>query len=232
MTPEALIAMFDQQAASYDVQWAKLVAFRDALHLLIGSAFSELKADARVLCVGAGTGAEMVYLAKRFPGWTFSAVEPSQRMLDACRSAAEDHGFLDRCTFHEGFLESLPQSAPFDAATCLLVSQFLLEPSVRSEHFAAIARRLKPGGILASSDLSSDLGSQAYRSLLDVWFRVMVGTGTPEGLERMRAMYGRDVSVLPAREIEQIIEAGGFDRPVQFYQVGLIRAWLATTTIR
>jgi len=37
------------------------------MHLLIGSLLSDLRADARVLCVGAGTKAELIYLAQRFP---------------------------------------------------------------------------------------------------------------------------------------------------------------------
>ena len=65
---------FDQQASSYDQKWARVAAFRDALHLLVGAAFKELPAAARVLCVGAGTGAEIFYLAARFPAWTFTAV--------------------------------------------------------------------------------------------------------------------------------------------------------------
>jgi tRNA (cmo5U34)-methyltransferase len=219
---------FDRQAASYDQKWSRLAAFRDAVHLLIGSVFSELPGDARVLCVGAGTGAEIVYLADRFPGWTFTAVEPSGGMLEAFRRRADDAGIGARCTLHEGYLDALAPTAPFDAATCLLVSQFILDAEARSEFFRSIAQRLRPGGLLANSELSADVNSADYQSLLEVWLRSIAGAGlSPEGIEQMCAAYRRDVAVLPAQDIESIILAGGFESPIQFFQAGLIRAWYA-----
>ena len=64
MQPKEIEAIFDQQAATYDQQWARLAPLRDALNLLIGAVFSDLPDNARILCVGAGTGAEILYLAQ------------------------------------------------------------------------------------------------------------------------------------------------------------------------
>jgi tRNA (cmo5U34)-methyltransferase len=218
---------FDQtHAATYDQKYAKLAAMRDALHLLVGAVFADLPAAARILCVGAGTGHELIYLAEKFPGWRFVAVEPSAPMLDVCRRKAEERGLTPRCVFHEGYLETLPLSEPFDAATSLLVSQFLLAPDARTAFFRAIAQRLHLGGLLATADLASDLASPTYQSLLDVWIRLMRETGSPpEQLEKMRVVYGRDVAVLPQEQISALIAAGGFETPVQFLQTGLIHAW-------
>ena len=231
MDRQQLEATFDQQASSYDQKWSRLAAFRDSLHLLIGSSFAALPTSARLLCVGAGTGAEILYLAGRFPGWTFTAVEPSAGMLGECRRQAEQAGIAARCTFHAGYLDSLPDAEPFDAATCLLVSQFILDRRARSDFFGSIARRLRPDGILASSDLSADVNSAAYAGLLEVWLRTIAGAGiSAEGLEQMCAAYRRDVDVLPAQDVETIIAAGGFAAPVPFFQAGLIRAWYARRT--
>jgi len=229
MEREDLQKVFDQKCASgYDQQWSKMAPLRDALHLLIGAILSELRTDARILCVGAGTGPELLYLAERFPGWRFVAVEPSAPMLDVCRQKAEERGIAARCEFHEGYLESLPPSEEFDAATSLLVSQFILDRDVRSGFFRGIADRLCPGGFLVNADLSSDASPESYHSLRDVWFRVMrAGDITPEAVEKMRTAYDRDVAVLPPKEVGGIISAGGFDAPVQFLQTGLIRAWYA-----
>ena len=59
--------IFDQQASSYDEQWSKTAPIRDGLLFLLEAVFSTLPANARILSVGTGTGAELAYLAKRFP---------------------------------------------------------------------------------------------------------------------------------------------------------------------
>ncbi|PCF95359.1 class I SAM-dependent methyltransferase [Vreelandella nigrificans] len=229
MERKELEAIFDQQAATYDQQWNKLAPVKDAMHLLIGAVFSSLPKDARVLCIGAGTGAEILYLSQRFTGHNFTVVEPSIAMLDVCRRQAEEHGIASRCEFHHGYLDSLAPSAPFDAATSLLVSQFILEPEERSAFFRAIAKRLRPGGYLASADLASDIESPAYHCLLDTWVRMLSAGEVPADMvERFRTMYGRDVAVTPPEGVSALIESGGFSTPVPFYQAGLVHAWYAT----
>lgn len=228
MDSEEIKAVFEQQAASYDERWAKTAPIREGLHFLLEAVFAGLPCDARMLCVGAGTGEEIVYLAQRFPGWSFVAVEPSAAMLDVCRGKAEKGGFVSRCSFHEGYLESLPAQGVFDGATCFLVSQFILEQEARIAFFGAIAARLRPGGVLASSDLAADTRSGAYEALLDVWLKMMLAAGIPAaGLEQMRAAYAKDVAILPPAQVASVIRAGGFDEPVAFYQAGLIHAWFS-----
>ncbi|MCB0210740.1 MAG: hypothetical protein KDJ52_15480 [Anaerolineae bacterium] len=55
---------------------------------------------------------------------------------------------------------------------------------------------------------------------------------TPEKLEQMRATYGKHVSILPPMTVAAIIEAGGFETPVQFFQAGLLHAWHARCASR
>lgn len=226
MQREEVEQIFDRQAASYDQQWQKLSPLRDTLHLLMAAAFSDLPQDTHMLCVGVGTGAEMFHLAQRFPTWRFTAVEPSSGMLAVCRQRAEALGLTERCTFHQGYLESLPEKQAFHCATSLLVSQFLLGREERTAFFRNIAQRLHPDGILVSSDLSADVDSTAYTSLLTIWLRLMRGADvSSDEVERMRAAYGKDVAILPAKGIENIIADGGFRSSVRLFQSGLIQGW-------
>jgi len=66
------------RAAAFDTQVAKLAPMRDALHFLMRMVLSELPDDARILCVGAGTGAELIALAQAFPHWRFTALDPAK----------------------------------------------------------------------------------------------------------------------------------------------------------
>ena len=228
MHPDEIVALFDQQAAGYDRQWARTAPIRECLYLLLDPMLAGLPPDARILCIGVGTGLEMAHLAQAHPGWSFTAVEPSGAMLEACRARAEAEGFAARCRFHHGFLDSLPADAAHHAATCFLVSQFIVDRAERVRFFAAIAERLHDGGLLASTDLASDTASRAYDVLLPAWMRMMAAAEvTPEAIERIRQAYATDVAVLPPEQVESILAEGGFDNPVRFFQAGLIHGWVS-----
>ena len=154
-----------KNASSYDNQRAKLGPLKDALHLCIRMKFSVLPIDARVLCVGVGTGSELIYLAQEFPGWHFTVVEPAPAMLKICRQMAEESGISSRCTFHEGYLDSLPGSDCFDAATSILVSHFIVDSEKRSKYFDEIAKRLRPGAYMINADLAFDINSPDYKNI-------------------------------------------------------------------
>lgn len=231
MTPEEIKTLFDNQAPDYDTKWERTAPIKDALLFLLLSVFSKLPVNARILCVGLGTGDEMFYLAKHYPEYTFVAIDPSNVMIELCKKKAEINGIISRIEFHVGYIDTLPiinEDTKFHAATCFLVSQFILNINERIEFFKSISNRLLIDGILASSDLASDINSLEYNELLPVWFTMMSGAGvTGPALEQMRIAYGKDVAVLQPNEIVSIIKASGFNNPVQFYQAGLIHAWFS-----
>lgn len=146
-----------------------------------------------------------------------------------CRGvSSEDHPIWQR---HFALLVGdSPQPAPAAAAEISAPEPcaFILEREARAEFFHAISIRLRPGGILASSDLASGMGTADYEPLLSVWLSVMAAANiSPEALERMRAAYAKDVAILTPVAVASIIESGGFQAPVQFFQAGLLHAWFS-----
>ena len=224
--------VFDEgRAATYDERFAKLAPLRDTLHLLTRLILADLPVNARILCIGVGTGLELIYLAREFPQWQFTALEPAPAMLEICRQKAEESGIASRCTWHEGYLDSLPASDPFDAVTCLLVSHFFMQQEERRNFFSQIAVRLRPQGYLVSADLASDMSTSSYRSLREVWTRMLKYAECPdEEVEKFLAAHGRDAAVLPPDEVGSLITSSGFGTPVLFLQTLFIHAWYARIT--
>lgn len=212
-------------APFYDERATKFVPVRDALNFLVRLSLADLPSESRILCVGAGTGAELLDLATAQPSWRFTAVEPSPAMLEICYRKAAEAGIASRCHFHEGYLDSLPRAEPFNAATSILVSQFLTDPNQRRDFFHQIAGRLRPGGHLINADLASSLNSSAFESLFEIWLRAH---GHLLQAERPSQIgWGKDVAVSRPEEIESTIAGAGFERPILFYQALFIHAWYA-----
>lgn len=211
----------EKQAGQFDARWQKVAALKDALNLVTQLVLSALPEDARVLCVGAGTGAELLHLAGAFPGWRFTVVEPAPAMMARCRAAAEEHGISARCAFHEGYLDSLPEGAPHDGATCLLVAHFLPASGQRSL-LQQLAQHLKPGGTLVQAALSAD----SAEDLREDWARMLRLAAVPAPVQE-RMLSFRDVHLLPSEEVAAMAVISGFTEPVAVLQTLLIRAWKA-----
>ena len=60
MNDNELKALFDQMAPGYDKQWERTAPINQCLYFLLESVFAALPEDARILCVGAGTGIPIV----------------------------------------------------------------------------------------------------------------------------------------------------------------------------
>jgi tRNA (cmo5U34)-methyltransferase len=153
-------------------------------------------------------------------------------MLDICREKMVRQGIAERCGFHEGYVDSLPETAAFDAATCLLVAHFILDRNERIHLYRQIADRLKPGGVLINSDLSADRGSPSYRYYLTLWQQVWLDSGhvadKDQAMDRMMEEFDRKVALLPPAEVGELLAAAGFlETASSAFQFLLIHAWVS-----
>lgn len=212
-----------EMAAQYDARFKPLAGLKDALHLVLRGAFAGLPDEARILCVGAGTGAELLALAAVQPGWRFTVVEPAEGMLAICRQRADAAGIGHRCTFHGGFLESLSPGDAHDAATAILVSQFLLDPAERRAFYRQISDRLAAGGALVSTDLVVDDPRD-----WDTWLGMMALLGMDGGKQqKYRTQVEEKVALPTAEGMRRILSDAGFEAPLPIYQAGMMHAHIA-----
>lgn len=212
-------------AEAYDRSLEPILPIKNTLHLLLRWHFASLPADAQVLVVGAGTGAEVRFLAPIFPGWRFTLVDPSAAMLDVARRHAEADGFADRCAFHVGLVTSLDQGS-FDAATSVLVSHFLAAAGDRQAFFADIAQRVKSGGRFFNADLCADVNDPSFSPVMDLWLDLAQMPEERRGM--FRAAFGTALAAQGPAEVEAMIARAGFSAPIAVFQGALIRGWIAT----
>lgn len=226
ITP-ATASFFDQGVAdAYDRRNNALTPISNNLHFLLRLILAELPVDARVLCVGVGTGAEILSLATAYPGWFFVGVDPSAEMLAVGRRRLEQAGVMHRCELVQGYVEDAPHEA-FDAVVSLLVAHFI-KGERRPAFYAAVYDRLKSGGRFASAEISGDLDSPEFPAMLEDWKKVQTLMGaTPQSLANLGGMMREALGVLPPAETEALWRAAGFVTPIAFFQAFMIRGWHA-----
>ena len=214
-------------AESYDAKNSKLAAISENMHFLVRLVLEDLPSRARVLCVGVGTGAEILSLAHAFPEWTFVGVDPSAAMLDVCRARLERDGVLQRCELVHGYVGDTPEGAEFDAVVSILVAHFVSRAD-RSAFYRTIHSRLKAGGCFVSTEISFDLDSAAFPGMLENWKRVQGLMGaTPESLRALPEVLRDTLSVVSPEETGGLLKGAGFNLPVEFFQAFMIRGWYA-----
>lgn len=224
---DTVARFFDQQAAaSYDQRQSRLAPITENLHFLISLVLKDLPDQARILCVGVGTGAEIVKLANAYPGWTFTGIDPSADMLKKCSARVEHNQLASRVELFHGYLPDLPQSEPYDAVLCLLVTHFLKDRDDRRRMFQDMGRRLKSNGYLINADISGDLNAPEFPNLLEKWKTMsMLAGSTAEQVAKISQTWKEHISVLPPGQIEELIRQAGFSMPVIFFQSLFICAW-------
>ena len=86
-----------ERAESYDESISHLIPINENLLYLMKLILDDCPPNANLLCIGAGTGNEIIQLAQAFPQFNFTAVEPSASMLEVCTRKLEKLNLLNRC---------------------------------------------------------------------------------------------------------------------------------------
>jgi tRNA (cmo5U34)-methyltransferase len=228
----ANVAKFNvSRASQYETESRIALAGYEACHelaacMLTASLGSGL--PARVLVAGAGGPAnEIVTLARLEPHWTFTAVDPSQPMLELCLSRIAAAGLGGRTEAILGFVDDVALDPPFEAATLIGVLHHLPGDDAKLEILKAIASRLKDGAplILATN-------YRPYRSqplLLRAWKeRWRLLGATPE---ETQARFENIVNLAdpPVSEyaVTDLLARAGYAPPLRFFASLFWGAWIA-----
>lgn len=233
MQDKIVQTFFDKKAAySYDERNAKLKSINDNLYLLTRLVLAGLPDHATILCVGVGTGREIISLAGIYPNWRFVGVDPSESMLEVCQKNLEKEGVASRCRLIHGYLSDIVRNDGFDAVLCFLVAHFIQNAAARQDLYADMHHMLKNGGYLVNAEISGDVSSPEFNDIIEKWkaMHALAGT-TDENLARMVQAMEENLAVLPAHKVDNLLRQAGFPLPVIFFQSLLIQAWYAQKTV-
>lgn len=198
----------------------------EGLHRMTGLLLAErAPQDAHVLVLGAGGGLELGALAQAYPGWRFTGVDPSAKMLELAKQVMGPDA--DRAELVEGYIEDAPES-PFDAATCLLTLHFL-GSAERERTLREIRRRLKPGApfVAAHSSFPQGPGEREQWMLRYAAFAVSSGTDPAQAQEMLKQVQA-NLDLLSPEDDEELMRAAGFTQVQMFYAAFTWRGWVAT----
>lgn len=231
-TESASAAKFDpSRAGEYEKQSRIALAGYDACHELSACMLAAAVGsggDARILVAGAGgTGQEIVKTAALEPKWRFTAVDPSQPMLDIALANIDAAGLSGRVDVLLGAVDDVAEAAAFDAATLIGVLHHLPGDAAKQDILAAIARRLKPGAPLILA--GNHFAYQSQPTLLKAWgerWRMQGATQDEVEAKLGKILQGADP---PHSEqaVFELLDGAGFVRPLRFFSSLFWGAWIA-----
>lgn len=194
------------------------------LHRMTGILLAEhVPQGAHILVLGAGGGLELRALARAYPGWRFTGVDPAAAMLDLAKAALGSDAH--RAELVEGYIDDAPPG-PFDGAVCLLTLHFL-PAEERTRTATAIHARLKPGApfVAAHSSFPQD-GSRGR--WLDRYAAFAIASGAdPAQANGAREAVDTSLNMLAPEADEAVLREAGFRDAALFYAAFTWRGWVS-----
>ena len=185
---------------------------------------ARLPEKAEILVVGAGGGMELCELGAVRPGWRLTGVDPSALMIEMARDRVNRHGLAGRVTLVQDTAESLPQTAHFDAATCMMVMHMLPDNGAKAALLAPIAERLKPGALFVLTDA---FGEELPEPYVPAWRWFQRGMGRKdEEITALELQVRAGVHFVPESRIAALLGEAGFAPPVQYCHAFWFGGWI------
>jgi len=218
-----------KMADVYDGMIRKVVPGYDVLHDLSRLILNrELKDEADLLVVGAGTGHEVIELSQAQQGWRVTGIEPSQSMCEVAEERIEHAELVNRAKVICGFAHDLPSEPQYDAALLMLVMHFVADDGGKGNLLHSIAERLKPSAPLVLADLNCDPNSLRFERYSDLWGDWQRHAGMPpEQVKKGFDTMIKEIHFIPEERTRELLRDAGFRRIEPFYSALMFGGWIA-----
>lgn len=225
------LGMHATRANEYATQSRIALAGYDACHELAACMLAAALGSgqsARILVIGAGgTAQEIVAMAALEAQWHFTAVDPSEPMLDAATEQLQAHQLLQRVDMHRGYVDDLPTDQPYDAATLIGVLHHIPGDDAKLALLQSIQASLKPGAALIVAGNHYAYASQPL--LLEAWgqrWRQQGASAQEVKAKLGKILQGADPPHSEAA-VQKLLHDAGFGDATRFFSSLFWGAWLA-----
>ncbi len=186
-----------------------------------------LNKGAKILVAGAGTGKEIIDCSQNNPQWSFTGFDPAEPMLAIAKKKIASTSSENRISLIHGMIDDVAKK-DFDAATSILVMQFLPDDGTKLNFLKGIYSKLKPGALLILVDLEGEIGSDEYNILNAAWKNQQLFVrGDNDRVRKEFDIREKEVHFIPQKRIESLLEEVGFYKAHKFFQAYLFGGYVA-----
>lgn len=218
----------DKHASIYDEKIRKVIRGYNEMHDLAYYLLKDnLPEKAKILVVGIGTAHEAITYAKNQESWKIVGVDPTSEMVKVFKNKVTELGLANRIEVIEGRVENLKEN-DFDAATSILVMQFLKDNGDKEKYLQNISEKMKKGAKLIAIDLEGEKGSENFKFLLSAWKSHQYSTrDDKEQIDKDFEHVDADLQFIPEKRTIELMKSTGFTKICKFYQSYLFGGYIA-----
>ncbi len=218
----------NDKANAYDKNIMKVIPGYQTSHELARFLLEDtVPASSTILVTGCGTGKEIIDFSKNNLQWHFLGFDPSEVMLSTAKKRVHSNNCTERVRLVKGVIGDVLET-DFDAATSILVMQFLPSDDAIQEFLNKISAKLKRGAPLVMVYLDGDKKTNEYLVLNSAWKTQQLATrDNEESVIEEFKQREKDMRYISQEQIEFFLNKAGFSKPLRFYQAYLLTGQIA-----
>jgi tRNA (cmo5U34)-methyltransferase len=221
---------FDEKRANvYEAKIRRIVPGYEVMHdLSLNFLHNYLPTQAHILVSGAGTGQEVLSYSQANPTWQITGVDPTEKMLSVAIERVNEKDLSDRIHLTQGQVKDLPHTPCFDAATSILVMQFIPDDGSKKEYLTEISSRLKPGAKFIIIDLVGDKTTHEFKMFISTWeARQLLKEEDKEEVKKDFEHIQQDLQFITENRMNDLLQEVSFKEIHKFFQSYLFSGWIA-----
>jgi len=218
----------DKHSTIYDEKIRKVIRGYEEMHDLSYYLLKDnLGPKASILVSGIGTGHEAITYATKQDEWHITGVDPTPEMIQSTKKRIKQLNLENRIETIEGTVEKIKKTN-FDAATSILVMQFLKDNGDKEQYLKNISKKLKSGAKIIIIDLEGNKNSREFKMLLSAWKCHQFSSR--EDKEQIIKDFNHvesDLQFVPEDRIKELLKLAGFKNICKFYKSYLFGGYIA-----